>query len=215
MDAKLNMSRQRAQATKKASGNLSCISKVSSAGQERWTFLSTQHWWGCIWSTRFSSMSGSLRYWRAQWRKPNIGPPRCWRIWSTSLVVRRWENWEKKRFISSVSVNIWKQGAEKTEHREDRARLCTLAGQEAMGTNWNTGGCLWTTGNTYLPGQWPSTGTACPDRLHSFLFGDPQMLPGHGPGFPPLGVPDGAEVGQDRPGVPSSLNHSGILLTLV
>jgi len=38
---------------------------------------------------------------------------------------------------------------------------------EAMGTNWNTGGSLWTSGNTFLLQGRPSTGTGCPESLWS------------------------------------------------
>ena len=45
-------------------------------------------------------------------------------------------------------------------------------------------------------------------RLWGLLLGDAQKLPGHGPGPPALGVPDGAGVGQRGTEGPI---HSGIL----
>ena len=44
---------------------------------------------------------------------------------------------------------------------------CPVTWPEAMGTNWNTGGSLWTSGNTFSLWGWWSTGTGCPGRLWS------------------------------------------------
>jgi len=42
---------------------------------------------------------------------------------------------------------------------------CPVIRQEAMGTNWNTGGFRWTSGNTFSLWGWPITDTGYPERL--------------------------------------------------
>ena len=79
-----------------------------------------------------------------------------------------------------------------------------MPGQEAMGTNWNTGGSL-------LP---PEALLCCSgdgavaqaaQRLWTLLLGDLPKPLGHSPGHAALGVPAGAGVGAE---VPANLNHS-------
>jgi len=73
-------------------------------------------------------------------------------------------------------------------------------GQEAMGTNLNMGGSLWTggsLGSTSLLCGWLSADTGCPERLWDLLLGDLQKPPGNGPGQPALGGPAGVGVGAD------------------
>ena len=67
--------------------------------------------------------------------------------------------------ISSMCINTWRDGVKKTE--PDSFQRCPVTGQEAMGTNWNTGGSPWTSGNTFSLWGWPSIGTGCPERLWS------------------------------------------------
>jgi len=39
------------------------------------------------------------------------------------------------------------------------------SGPEATGTQWNTGDCLWTSGNRFLLWVWLSVGAVCPERF--------------------------------------------------
>lgn len=44
---------------------------------------------------------------------------------------------------------------------------CPVTGQEAMGTTWNRGGAVWTSGSTSALWEWLTSGTGCPERLQS------------------------------------------------
>jgi len=61
--------------------------------------------------------------------------------------------------------NICREGAKKTE--PGCFQWCPVTRQGAMGTNWNMGGSLWTSGNPFLLWGSPSTGIGCPGRLWS------------------------------------------------
>ena len=58
-----------------------------------------------------------------------------------------------------MCVNIWKEGVKKME--SSFFQWCSVAGQETVGTNWNTGGSLWTLGNAIVLCGWWSTGKNC------------------------------------------------------
>ena len=81
---------------------------------------------------------------------------------------------------------------------------------------WNTGGSLWTSGNTFSLWGWLSTGTGCPERcVESLLLGYIQNPSGHGPGQPPLGGPlkQGGGWTSWPPEAPSNLSLSEIVWT--
>lgn len=61
-------------------------------------------------------------------------------------------------------MNIWKE-VEK-EKEPSSFQRCPEAGQEVMGTNWNSRGYIWTTGSTLLC-RWQSTGAGCTKELCS------------------------------------------------
>jgi len=63
-------------------------------------------------------------------------------------------------------INAWGQGVNILEPGP-------MTGPEAMGTNWNTGGSLWASGNIFSLSRWLSTGTGCPGRwwsLHPWRY---------------------------------------------
>ena len=64
-----------------------------------------------------------------------------------------------------MSRNTWREGEKRTE--PDCVQGCPGMWKEAVGTNRNTAGSLWTSGITSLLWGWPSTGTGCPERLWS------------------------------------------------
>jgi len=55
VDTKLNKSQQCALAAKKLTISWAALGGVLPAGQGRWSFPSTQHWWGHMWSAVSSS----------------------------------------------------------------------------------------------------------------------------------------------------------------
>jgi len=57
-----------------------------------------------------------------------------------------------------------------------------VKGQEATGTNWNTGGSLWTSGNTSTLWRWSSTGTGCSRGYGVSILRDIQKPSGQSPG---------------------------------
>jgi len=61
-----------------------------------------------------------------------------------------------------------------------------------MGTNWNIEGCLYTLGSTYVLCGWWSTGTGCPEAVHSFPWRSPEAA------WMCSGCPCLSGVGQDH-----------------
>ena len=121
-------------------------------------------------------------------------------------------------FLTNVSncfllmpINTWRKGAKQRE--PGSFRWCPVTGPEVMGSNGNTQGSLWPSGNTLSPGGWPSTGTGCPGRLGSLhIPGDIQNLSGHVPRQAALGGPAGAR-GWTRwpPEAPPNYSRPGVL----
>lgn len=74
---------------------------------------------------------------------------------------------------------------------------CPAAKGEAVGTYWDTGGSLLTSGNTSVLCRWWSTDKSCPDMFWSLLLVDLQKPPGHGREQLALGDPTWAGVGPD------------------
>ena len=54
---------------------------------------------------------------------------------------------EKLRLREAL-INSWRQGAKTME--QGSFQWCPVTGQEPVGTHWNTGGSLWTSGNTFF-----------------------------------------------------------------
>lgn len=80
--------------------------------------------WGCTWSTIFSSGPPSTRETGTYWKESSAGPPRRWRVWSTSPVRESWESWDGSAWRRLMLINVYKylEG----EYKEDRARLCLV-----------------------------------------------------------------------------------------
>jgi len=148
VDTRPNVSQQCALAAK-GSDTLSCQS------QARWSFLSIKYWWSHT-SSAVSS-SGLLRKtetW-AYWRESNDGLQGRLRVWSISLVRKGWDSWgclAQRRYGSGGSY-------QHVQVPEGRVQRGSVAGPEAMGTTWNTGGSLWTSGKGFWQWGWLSTGT--------------------------------------------------------
>lgn len=98
----------------------------------------------------------------------NQGPKR-WRRMSSA-----WGR-EGSGELSSMSINTWKNSAERKEPGSS-------PGHEALGTNHSTGGSLTTQStNTFECAKCLSTVTGCTERLWNLQY---QKLPRHGPGPP-------------------------------
>ena len=172
------------------------LDTVLPAGQGRWSFPSTQHWWGHTWSAGSSSGLSSTRERQTYLRV------HCWTI----TMMKRLDHLsyeerlrqlglfslEKRRLtrILLMCRNTWREGANRRE--PGSFQWCPVTEPEAMGTRWNTGSSLWTSGSTLSAWRWLSTGTGCPESLWS-LQGNIQKLSGHGPGQLTLGGPAWAE----------------------
>ena len=160
-------------------------------------FLSTRYQWDHTWNTGFSSGPLTPREIWICWKMSSIGPPRWWRVLSSSI-WRGWGSWycsawQREGSGDLINVNRYLKG-ECQEYG-----TCLVPGQEAMGSSWSTGS----------PSEhWELEQVA--QRLWGLLLGHVQKLPGHGPGPPALGVPAGAEVGQRGPASPANLSCSGI-----
>ena len=77
---------------------------------------------------------------------------------------------------------IWRDSVKRVELGS--SQWCPVKGPEAMGTNWNTGDSLWTSGNTFFhyEGEWALTQVAQGTCGVSHL-GDIQKPFGHDPLF--------------------------------
>ena len=88
-----------------------------------------------------------------------------------------------------MSINTWQESAERMEPS-------TGPGQEALGTDWDTGGSLWAP-EAYLWCAGERAAAQAVQRLWGVLLGDLQQPPRHGPGHPALGGPAGARAGKN------------------
>ena len=135
-----------------------------------------------------------------------------------------WESWDCSAWGGLrghlISVYRYLQGdAVRTESEIGIPfQWCPVTGQGAVGTNWKTGGFVWTPGSTSVMCGWQSTGTGCPEGLWDLLLGEPRKSPGHDPGHSALGVPAGTGVGSDGvrgPFQPQPRCHSIKILTVL
>ena len=114
--------------------------------------------------------SPSVRDSWVYWREFNSRPWKWWRAWCSSSVRRSWESCapyslEKRRLsrISSMTIDTCRESAKRVE--PDSFQLCPVPGQEAMGTNWNTGSFCWTSRCTSVLHGRLNTDTGCLSRL--------------------------------------------------
>lgn len=103
----------------------------------------------------------------------------------------------------SEGIHTWRVGTEKMEPFS--SLWCTVIGQEAMGTTWNTESSLCTPGNTFLLWAWLSTGTGFSGRLLDIF-----EIHSHKSGQMTLDVSARAWT-RWPPKVPSNLNYSVFL----
>ena len=128
------------------------LDKVLPAVQRRWSVPSAEHWWGYTCSTVSSSELLSTKEMWTYWREPNKGPRRLLRDWTISPMREGWDRlawWrEGSGGIFLMYINTLRKGAKRTD--SGSFLWCPVTGPEAVGMNWNTGGSLWTWGNTFL-----------------------------------------------------------------
>lgn len=93
-------------------------------------------------------------------------------------------------------MSTWREVLKKTE--PGSSQWCLVAEQETMGSNWNTGGSVWMSGNTFsCEGEW-SLAKVTQNGSGFSYFGGIQKLFGHDPGHPFLsGTAWAGRVGQD------------------
>ena len=105
-----------------------------------------------------------------------------------------------------MSVNTWRKSTKRVE--SDSFQWRRLTGQEAVNTDWDTGGSIWTLQNTScivrVTEQWHRLPR---NTVESLSF---KNMPGHGPGQPALGSPAWAE-GVDKIWTQRSFTTSVIL----
>lgn len=73
---------------------LFALSKVLTASQERWSFPSSQHWWGSRWGTASSSELFSTRQTWTYWKESNKAPLWSLKDQSISSIRKDWESWD-------------------------------------------------------------------------------------------------------------------------
>ena len=134
------------------------------ASQGRWSFPSTQLCQVCIWSPVSSSELHCTGEIWTYWRESINGPQRWWgnkapNIWGSA--------WRRKGSggILSAYINTWREGTKKME--PGSFQWCPHGRTRGNRHNWNTGGSVWTSGNTVLLWGWLSTRAGCPERLRS------------------------------------------------
>lgn len=161
----VNMSQQHALAAKKvADGIWGCI---------RRGFASRLREMVLLYSTLVRShLERSVKFWAPQYEKDVELLERI--CWTATKVMkgqreRRTISLEKTREDLIHGCKYLEGGC-----KEDGASLFSVTGPEAAGTNWDTGGFLWTSGNSF-----PALRMAKPWHR---LPRDLQKLLGHGPG---------------------------------
>jgi len=110
--------------------------------------------------------------------------------------------------ISAIWINIWREGIKGTE--PGSLLWCPVPGQEAMGTNWNTGCSLRTLGALLCCA---GDGALTQAAMWGLLLRDLQQPPGRGPG-PMLWWPwwsRGWAWWTQRCLITASLSHSWVL----
>lgn len=96
------------------------LGKILSAGWDRWSFFSAQHWWGHTWTTVFGSgLFNTIDTW-ASWRESN---ERLWSWW-TGAPWGKTESWDclawgrvgsggcEEWCILLIPINNWRDCAE-------------------------------------------------------------------------------------------------------
>lgn len=144
------------------------LGKVLSTDWEKWCFPSTQHWW-CLscsaWSrSGFPLTRATWTYWRESKGRPWDEGIRVCSLWGKA--GRAFSAWRTLSGGSHQCVLIHKESTQK------RREPCgfPVAGQKSVDTNWNTGGSLWISENTFLLcGCW-STG-----RLSTEVLASPSL----------------------------------------
>jgi len=155
---------------------LAAFDKVSPAGQERWSFSCTQHWWGH--TSRAVSCSGPPVQERcAWWNESNIGLSRL-KDWSISSRRRGWESQVVQTGEVETQgdlINIYKFLKEK--YRQDRTRLFSVMPSDRRRGNGH---------------KMEQKTFHLPQRFWNFFLGGLQKPSGHGAGHPALNGPAGA-----------------------
>ena len=159
-----------------------------------WSFPSAQHWWGCTWSAAPSS--GSPTAWHEHARESTTEGHQDDEGIGTLFYEKRLnelflfnqEKWRSRR-IPSISINAWRESTQGIE--PGSCQWCPVPEQEPMGTIWNTGSSLQTSGNTSVQCRWQSTSTGWPEAVGSPPWSNAKAL-GHAAGHPASGVPAGA-----------------------
>lgn len=128
VDNKLNMSQKCALATEKMNSILSCVRSLLTVGQGRWSFPSAGHFLRpCpVSSPGLPSRRKTWTYWWYLSRRPL----RWCGAWRTSPMreFRTVQPGQEEAWgISSLSINTWKEAAERSE--PDSVQWCPLLGQ--------------------------------------------------------------------------------------
>lgn len=121
------------------------LDKTLPVGGGKWLLPSTQYWWG-----------HNLLFWAPQYKRDIKGLEQlpCDKRWDFGLG------------ISSKFMNTSKECLKRTVPGSFRCH--SLTGQKVMGSNWHTGGSVWTWRNTFWLFGWPSPSTGCLERLWIF-----------------------------------------------
>ena len=167
--------------------------KTLPAGQGRWSCPAAQHWWGHTWSAGSNSGLPSASETWTYWRESNEGTQGWLRDWSISPTKKGWRSWERLAWRragstgpSSMCVHTWREGASRTEPVSFQWHPVTAP--EAMGTHWDTGGSLQTSGVLHCESD-QARAQVFQGCCRVSILRNIQKAPGHGPGQPALGGP--------------------------
>lgn len=189
--------------------------KVSAAGRGMWACPSAQHWWGHSRSVGSSSGLPRTRETWTCWRESVKGPQRWWRVCSTSRVRKCWESRDcsaqrRRGSGGSPPCPLSPEGRAQGG-QPGSSQWCLAPGQEAVSTNWSSGGSPWTSGNTFSWCGWWSSGSGHLEKLWALPLCRSSETPGMRAWLPCSGWPCRGRGGAGVPGVPAHLLWDSVI----
>lgn len=156
LDTNLNMSHQCAFAGKVSNDILGC-SRMTVAS--RWREVTLPLYWALVrphlecwvhfWALQYMGMDLLERVQQRDTKMVEVVEHSSCKERTRELGLLSMQKREVREDLNRY-INTWRKGTKKMEPR--CFWWCLVTGQETMGTNWNTGGAVWTSGNILLWG---------------------------------------------------------------